>query len=435
MKYDKNKNTRLKKHQQEAFKSCIAAAKVSSIHGMRYNTYWVYECLLIRIKSHKAYEHLRKHKILALPSIDTLNRYINKMDSGYGFHKGIFELLKKQLSEMSMEQRRDVILIDEMKVGEAVKFDTKKLKMVGFTDLGEHTSLHQQSKTGDHGLVIMFQPFQGNGKSKRSLKKTVNDEINRAVWDWFVKARSKNILISGLMLQEKSKDIAIKLGNTDFKGSNSWLEYFRKRHNISWNQVCGESNDFNVDDVNEWESKIGGKLSKERITVLLCGNMAGEMEKPLVIGKVAKPRCFKNIDVEKLPHIIIFLDNAACHPKLDLSNIKLAWFPPNTTSVTQPMDQGISYCVKLYYRRLLMQPLIANVDKISVLSELSKNITVLQAIQWLNVAVNKLKPETIKSCFAKATLRKKCHLINERRIQRFNELDKSPDKLPISELP
>lgn len=96
------------------------------------------------------------------------------------------------------------------------------------------------------------------------------------------------------------------------------------------------------------------------------------------------------------------MDNAACHPKLDLSNIKLAWFPPNTTSVTQPMDQGIIYCVKLYYRRLLMQSLIANVDKISVVSELSKNITVLQAIQWLNVAVNQLKPQTIKSCFAKA---------------------------------
>ncbi|KAL5239084.1 hypothetical protein ACI65C_006494 [Semiaphis heraclei] len=83
------------------------------------------------------------------------------MDSGYWFHKCIFELLKKKSSEMSMEQRRGVILIDEMKVGEAVKFDTKKLKMVGFTDLGEHTTLHQQSKKGDHGLVIIFQPFQG----------------------------------------------------------------------------------------------------------------------------------------------------------------------------------------------------------------------------------------------------------------------------------
>jgi len=141
------------------------------------------------------------------------------------------------------------------------------------------------------------------------------------------------------MFQEKSKDIAIKLGSTNFKGSNGWLECFRKRHNISWNQVCGESNDVNFDTVNEWKSKIGelikdynsdsiynrdetglffraipsktlklkgeqckgGKLSKERITVLLCGNMASEMEKPLVIRKAAKPRCFKNINVEKLP--------------------------------------------------------------------------------------------------------------------------------------
>lgn len=89
--------SKLPLQQQEAFKSCIAASKVSSIHGMRYNTYWVYECLLIRIKSRKAYKHLRKHKILSLPSIDTLNRYINKMDSGYGFHKCIFELLKKKI--------------------------------------------------------------------------------------------------------------------------------------------------------------------------------------------------------------------------------------------------------------------------------------------------------------------------------------------------
>jgi hypothetical protein len=31
-----------------------------------------------------------------------------------------------------------------------------------------------------------------------------------------------------------------------------------------------------------------------RINVLLCGNMAGEIVKPLVFGKAARPRCFKN---------------------------------------------------------------------------------------------------------------------------------------------
>jgi len=88
---------------------------------------------------------------------------------------------------------------------------------------------------------------------------------------------------------------------------------------------------------------------------------------------------FNSKMLKKNKHVIIFLDDAAWHPKLELSNIKFAWFPPDTTSVTQPMDQGIIYCVKLYYHLLLMQSLIANVDKISVVSELSKNITVLQA--------------------------------------------------------
>jgi hypothetical protein len=32
--------------------------------------------------------------------------------------------------------------------------------------------------------------------------------------------------------------------------------------------------------------------------------MGGEMEKPLVIGKAAKPRCFKNLDICNLPVIL-----------------------------------------------------------------------------------------------------------------------------------
>jgi hypothetical protein len=43
------------------------------------------------------------------------------------------------------------------------------------------------------------------------------------------------------------------------------------------------------------EKCTGDKMSRERFTVLLCGNMVGEMEKPLMIGKAAKPKCFKNL--------------------------------------------------------------------------------------------------------------------------------------------
>lgn len=44
------------------------------------------------------------------------------------------------------------------------------------------------------------------------------------------------------------------------------------------------------------EKCVGGNLSKERLTVLLCANMTVQVdkEKPLVIGKAACPRGFKN---------------------------------------------------------------------------------------------------------------------------------------------
>lgn len=48
-------------------------------------------------------------------------------------------------------------------------------------------------------------------------------------------------------------------------------------------------------------------------------------------------------------------DNGATHPKLtSLSNINLVFLPPNTTSKTQPIDQGVIQPLKMNYRRLLI---------------------------------------------------------------------------------
>jgi hypothetical protein len=104
--------------------------------------------------------------------------------------------------------------------------------------------------------------------------------------------------------------------------------------------------------------------------------MVGEMEKPLMTGNAAKPRCFKNMKIIYLKVIwrndkkkawitaataeewlnmfqaktkkenkntILLLDNATCYPKATLSNAKIAWFPANATSVLQPMDMDVIY--------------------------------------------------------------------------------------------
>ena len=46
--------------------------------------------------------------------------------------------------------------------------------------------------------------------------------------------------------------------------------------------------------------------------------------------------------------IIMFLDNASTHPCDEYSNIKLAFFPPNTTSVLQPLDAGVIAATTTY---------------------------------------------------------------------------------------
>ncbi len=104
-----------------------------------------------------------------------------------------------------------------------------------------------------------------------------------------------------------------------------------------------------------------------------CCNMVGDKEKLLVIGKAAKHRCFKGMDLRRLPvewrsnrkawmttsimtewlsnfdkkigkekrKVILLLDNASSHPKIRLQNVQVFFLPPNTISVCQPLDQGV----------------------------------------------------------------------------------------------
>ena len=190
---------------------------------------------------------------------------------------------------------------------------------------------------------------------------------------------------------------ATSLGLSDFKASSGWLMRFKNRHNIHGAVCSGESGAVDLTACDDWKEKIpelvqgyeardiynmdetgvffralprrtltvkkeackGGKQAKERITASLCVNMEGEFEKTVVIGKSAKPRCFKNVNMDTLPityraqkkawmtsqlflewvtnfdkkmrmqrrKVILFLDNAPAHPPTldDLTNVKVTY--------------------------------------------------------------------------------------------------------------
>jgi hypothetical protein len=54
---------------------------------------------------------------------------------------------------------------------------------------------------------------------KGKAKVTGNEEINKVVWEWFMKARSKNIHTSDPMVQSEALAVAKSLGSDQFKVS------------------------------------------------------------------------------------------------------------------------------------------------------------------------------------------------------------------------
>jgi len=146
----------------------------------------------------------------------------------------------------------------------------------------------------------------------------------------------------------------------------------------------------------------GRKFSKERITIMPCTNANGKHKLPLmIIGKSKNPRCFKNVTFPPMhyrssknawqtrtlfhewfseiflpevrqylisknlpPKAVLLLDNATAHcsnEKLisEDGNITVYFFPPNTTAILQPLDQGIIKTIKQIYRKKLLYNLIS----------------------------------------------------------------------------
>ena len=99
--------------------------------------------------------------------------------------------------------------------------------------------------------------------------------------------------------------------------------------------------------------------------------------------------------------ILLFLDNAPCHPDLELSSITLCFFPANTTSRLQPLDQGIIKTMKVHYRRRLLRHIISHMDEQSKAFEVSKTVNVLHAANWISQAWNEVSSQTIVNCFHK----------------------------------
>ena len=294
---------------------------------------------------------------------------------------------------------------------------------------------------------------------------------------WFTQQRSLNVPINGPILASKAIEFAGRLGLTEFKASNGFLEKFKNRNGLVFKMVSGEACSADKVAASKWLAEIlpkymerftskdiynadetalfyqmlptktlsfkgaqctGSKLSKKRLTVLICANMDGsDRYKPLLIGKSKNPRCFKNQNLKSLPiiykankhawmtaeiwqewltsfdskmlkenrKVLLFVDNVSSHHKpITLKATELVYLPPNTTSVIQPCDQGIIRSFKINYRRRLMNKLLVWMDVKCTINDFK--IDLLEAIYLCCGAWNDVSPTLIANSFHHAGFRK-----------------------------
>ena len=126
--------------------------------------------------------------------------------------------------------------------------------------------------------------------------------------------------------------------------------------------------------------------------------------------------------------VLLLMDNFSAH-KLAVElikqhrpfqNILVAWLPPNSTSKTQPLDQGIIASFKAQYRKRWLSYMLDELDRNA---QPLKTVNILKAIRWSIQAWQAVSSSTITNCWFYSKL------IEKRDIQ-----DSTPQNIPIEEV-
>ena len=184
----------------------------------------------------------------------------------------------------------------------------------------------------------------------------------------------------------------------------------------------------------------GVKVAKDRLTVVVCNNMAGSKSRLLVSGKAKQPRCFKNVKTFPTEYrfsrnawmtsqiwtnwlqnwdlhlcrenkkILLLVDNCSAH--VLLKQIQMMFLPPNMTSLIQPCDMGIIRALKAYARHEIRCRIIEKIDDsmegdTKMANEIAKEISVSDAIHILATSWVKVAAKCIQNCWGKAKFKPK----------------------------
>lgn len=130
-------------------------------HSMRYDGGFLMQCLLLKLKSSSTYHHLRKNKILPLPSSSTIRRRLSSSHCKFGFNELALENIKKALANLPPCNRWGCLMWDEVSLKKDLTWHSTRLEWHGIVDFGDDVEGAVKSGIATHALVLMFRPYKG----------------------------------------------------------------------------------------------------------------------------------------------------------------------------------------------------------------------------------------------------------------------------------
>ncbi|NXF03129.1 TIGD4 protein, partial [Smithornis capensis] len=358
----------------------------------------------------------------------------------------------------TVRRKKSISIEEKIDIINAVESGKKKADIAAKYGIKKN-SLSSIMKNKEKVLEA-FETLRFDPKRKR-LRTAFYADLEEALVRWYRIAQCLKVPVNGPMLRLKANDFAQKLGHSDFKCSNGWLDRFKSRYGLVFRAQPVEAaatatvdaptlwyqnvfpcylNDYqpqNVFHVQETgllyqmlpqntfafkgETCSVGKLSEERITVVVGANMDGSEKLPLlVIGKNKSPRSFKGVKslpvdyeandrawmtpevfeqwMRKLDNrfqaqqrqVIILVDSLPSHTEVkNLKSVKLLFFPPDSSSCIA-MKQGVIRSLKVKYRHCLIKRFVDCVE-----GNKEFVLTLFDAIEMLCLCWREVTPETI----------------------------------------
>ena len=272
---------------------------------------------------------------------------------------------------------------------------------------------------------------------------------------WFWKWRNRYNITPSVTLHGEAGDIDLKAAEQKIQILREALHEFRSENIFNMDEsalfykAIPRRSYLMEDEGDKRQAGRGTKAMKckDRITIILCVNSTGSCKlNPVVIGSAKKPRCFK-YDHPVLPYfnqknawndtvnyrkwwyeiflprvrewtsepVALVIDGFSGHDMNcfdPLKQVTVFKFPPNVTSIYQPLDQGIIATLKAGYKSRVLASLVGTIEGFDQLQVLADQLPtgcaglkygrpphIADAIYLLKEAWNDVSPTVIAACW------------------------------------